>query len=88
MDILYDFSSSYDDFGIDVSINGATDTVKFMFDEGLEEKDNKITPMRVLKTVEVDRGDSVLMQGKTYKVARVTPHGDQNEENIVSMVEQ
>jgi len=86
MDLLSDFSSSYDDFGIDVTINGATEPVKFMFDEGLEADDTKMVPMRALKTVVVNNGDEVMMQGKTYLVSRVTPYGDQEEENIVSLV--
>ncbi len=85
MDLLDDFNCAYDDFGVDAVINDASSPVRMMFDSGIEEYDTKIIPMRIRVSDAITSDDKVVMQGKTFAVLRVTPYGDQNEENTVML---
>lgn len=88
VDLVSDFSQAYEDFGTDASVNYSTEPVKLMFDEELNFDDMYALRVRALVTTPITKNDLVLMKGITYTVMKISPYGDQQEENIVSLNKQ
>ena len=84
IDIATDVSLFYADFGISVPVAGKADIVA-MVDETLELDDSDGMTLRTLSGSLVEQRDTLTVNGRAYRVMRVTPYGDSEEEKILTL---
>lgn len=84
INVSSDMSVFYADFGMVAPVDGK-DNIVAMVDETLELDESDGLTLRTFKSAGVEARDIVTVNGYRFRVMRVTPYGDVDEEKILTL---